>query len=655
MFGDAELENVTLRIPSTQGSQSSTASRLKYQPVESLRWLAPLASPSDGIIRLLGHSSWRPADRLTESQLAAEERPRATGTHHLTGSVLDKIAHGLVGSYWETATREEQMTQVVEAAKMAFAHGFIATLPNGYETEIGQGGGLLSGGQNRRVAVARSVSQPKALLDEALDKASEGRTTIATAHNGQHRRDEEGQQRLVGDSGKPHRRGRCLPNARLLKVQNLTASAGAAEDAIGGSADVAKTLSRYVAAEQVRTEAQKERDKYDSHGCPHESPHQGGPVDILAEAAAKYPPPAVWVNHDPEMETCVAQPLIRTFEVLKAGLPLYLRTRIWQEFFNRPRVLEFICSSCEQQPSGCTSWRPTDQKPPVAPDDADRLHAFATLTRSRQENFLLDHCLDAEARLVAHQIGRDTVYMPTTYAQPDESDSDESGPDESDAYESNSDDGDSQESEFDIGIPHVQRTATLDEYTKMTRPRRVCRVDYLRVNFEIDAFKCTHFPLCRTATAILWSGWSGKIRELVLPASCLAAGNDVFPHIVRRLSGLKVLSFDGDWSSPTNLYSRPLPADIFHQLHELDRYIRANDLQTDHQEEYRKWRKSQFETDLYDRVPPDMRKWLPGYDRKAKMAPTKKESWIEFSPGRDVALRAIDYVNGRVFSIQPPL
>jgi len=115
------------------------------------------------------------------------------------GSVFDNIAHGLVGTKWESAARDEQMALVVEAAKTAYAHDFITELPNGYDTEIGQRGGLLSGGQKQRVAIARSVvSQPKVLLldeatsaldphaegivQQALDRAAEGRTTIVIAH-----------------------------------------------------------------------------------------------------------------------------------------------------------------------------------------------------------------------------------------------------------------------------------------------------------------------------------------------------------------------------------------------------------------------------------------------------------------------------------------
>ncbi|KAH7011256.1 ATP-binding cassette multidrug transport protein [Ilyonectria destructans] len=115
------------------------------------------------------------------------------------GSVFDNITNGLVGTAWETASREEQMKLVEEAAKLAFAHDFIIELPQGYDTRIGERGGLLSGGQKQRIAIARSIiSRPKILLldeatsaldphaegivQKALDSASQNRTTIVIAH-----------------------------------------------------------------------------------------------------------------------------------------------------------------------------------------------------------------------------------------------------------------------------------------------------------------------------------------------------------------------------------------------------------------------------------------------------------------------------------------
>lgn len=106
------------------------------------------------------------------------------------GTIYDNIRYGKAG-----ATREE----VIAAAKRANAHDFIMSLPEGYETDIGQRGVKLSGGQKQRLSIARVFlkNPPILIFDEAtsaLDNESEkvvqeslevlakDRTTFVIAH-----------------------------------------------------------------------------------------------------------------------------------------------------------------------------------------------------------------------------------------------------------------------------------------------------------------------------------------------------------------------------------------------------------------------------------------------------------------------------------------
>lgn len=93
------------------------------------------------------------------------------------------------------ATSEE----VIAAAKVANAHEFISQLPDGYETNIGDGGNRLSGGQKQRLSIARAVlknppimildeatsaldTESERLVQEALENMMRGRTSLIIAH-----------------------------------------------------------------------------------------------------------------------------------------------------------------------------------------------------------------------------------------------------------------------------------------------------------------------------------------------------------------------------------------------------------------------------------------------------------------------------------------
>lgn len=106
------------------------------------------------------------------------------------GTIYENIAYGKPGA---------SMDEVIAAAKNANAHDFIMSLPEGYDTDIGQRGVKLSGGQKQRISIARVFlkNPPILIFDEAtsaldndservvqdsLEKLAENRTTFVIAH-----------------------------------------------------------------------------------------------------------------------------------------------------------------------------------------------------------------------------------------------------------------------------------------------------------------------------------------------------------------------------------------------------------------------------------------------------------------------------------------
>lgn len=121
--------------------------------------------------------------------------------------------------------------EIIAAAKMAFAHDFIAAMPLGYDTPIGELGSNLSGGQRQRISIARALLRdaPILLLDEAtsaldnhsekkvqqaLDKLRKGRTTLIVAHRLSTIRDAD--KIIVIDNGKVIEQGN---HAKLMRSQ----------------------------------------------------------------------------------------------------------------------------------------------------------------------------------------------------------------------------------------------------------------------------------------------------------------------------------------------------------------------------------------------------------------------------------------------------
>ncbi|WP_202353613.1 ABC transporter ATP-binding protein [Mesorhizobium sp. 113-1-2] len=129
-------------------------------------------------------------------------------SHATLASLREKIAYvsqdtflfaGTIMHNIRLGRQDATDNEVIAAAKAANAHDFIMAQAKGYETDVGENGGLLSGGQRQRISIARAMlrnaeillldeatsaldAESEALFRDALQQLTEGRTTIVIAH-----------------------------------------------------------------------------------------------------------------------------------------------------------------------------------------------------------------------------------------------------------------------------------------------------------------------------------------------------------------------------------------------------------------------------------------------------------------------------------------
>ncbi|CAB4288377.1 unnamed protein product [Prunus armeniaca] len=166
----------TVALVGASGSGKSTAIALVQRFYDA----------DDGVVRIDGVDI-----RTLQLKWIRSKMGLVSQEHALFGtSIKENIMFGKL---------DANMDEVTAAAMAANAHNFIRQLPQGYETKIGERGALLSGGQKQRIAIARAIiknpvillldeatsaldSESETLVQNALDQASMGRTTLVVAH-----------------------------------------------------------------------------------------------------------------------------------------------------------------------------------------------------------------------------------------------------------------------------------------------------------------------------------------------------------------------------------------------------------------------------------------------------------------------------------------
>ncbi|CAB1346654.1 unnamed protein product [Coregonus sp. 'balchen'] len=198
--GDIEFHNVTFNYPSRPEVKILDSLSMLIRAGETTAFVGPSGSgksttvqlfqrfynPKEGMLTLDGHDIRSLNIQWLRSLIGiVEQEPVLFAT-----TIADNIRYGRPGV---------TMDDIIQATKEANAYNFIMDLPQRFDTLVGEGGGQMSGGQKQRIAIARALirnprillldmatsaldNESEAIVQEALDTARMGRTTITIAH-----------------------------------------------------------------------------------------------------------------------------------------------------------------------------------------------------------------------------------------------------------------------------------------------------------------------------------------------------------------------------------------------------------------------------------------------------------------------------------------
>ena len=198
--GRIQFENVTFSYPERPAVKALDEVDLMIEPGETVAFVGPSGAGKTTIIQMILRFYDPQTGRILLDGHALSDLGRDAFREHIALVPQDPVI-------FATSARENIRfgrpdatdAQIETAAKAAAAHEFIQSLPEGYDSPLGERGVMLSGGQKQRIAIARAILRdaPVLLLDEAtsaldaesevlvqaaVDSLSADRTTLIVAH-----------------------------------------------------------------------------------------------------------------------------------------------------------------------------------------------------------------------------------------------------------------------------------------------------------------------------------------------------------------------------------------------------------------------------------------------------------------------------------------
>ncbi len=198
--GAISLEGVTFSYESRSAAPALHAVSLSIAPGETVALVGPSGAGKSTLIQLLLRFYEPQTGRITLDGVDLADMARADFRRALSLVPQDPVIFAASARENIRFGRPDATdAEVEEAARAAAAHDFIAALPDGYDTYVGERGVMLSGGQRQRIAIARAILRdaPVLLLDEAtsaldaeselavqqaVERLAEDRTTLVIAH-----------------------------------------------------------------------------------------------------------------------------------------------------------------------------------------------------------------------------------------------------------------------------------------------------------------------------------------------------------------------------------------------------------------------------------------------------------------------------------------